>query len=282
LSWIDNIEVELKMKKALTFIIPVRHQDNARDWDKLKRNLQQTVSSIARQISDDWKAVIVANVGADLPQLPPSFEVKRVDFPPNQLHEQGNADKEEFYEAVRIDKGRRILAGMLHAGEMQHVMIVDDDDFVSRNLVEFVAKSPNDYGWYVRDGYLWDDGANYVYLYADFSQLCGSSHIIRADLLNLPPSFEAASDSFVRSMLGSHIFIREHLKENKTPLAPLPFTGAVYRVGHIGSHSKSQTVFAQYFFQRWLLRRPLELFRRLLRLRPLSKSIRQEYFGVSL
>ena len=30
----------------VTFIIPVRHQDNARDWGLLKANLTQTVASI--------------------------------------------------------------------------------------------------------------------------------------------------------------------------------------------------------------------------------------------
>ena len=78
------------MKKALTFVIPVRHQDNARDWGKLKSNLTATVKSIASQESTDWKAIIVANRGADLPALPAGFDVKWVDFASNPLHEQGS------------------------------------------------------------------------------------------------------------------------------------------------------------------------------------------------
>lgn len=266
------------MKKALTFVIPVRHQANARDWNKLKSNLSSTVASIAAQVNDDWKGIIVANRGADLPPLPAQFEVKWVDFEPNLLHEQGNVDKERFYEAVRIDKGRRILAGMLHAGEMQHVMVVDDDDFVSNKLSTMAKEHPKAHGWYVRDGYVWGDGSNYVYRFADFSKLCGTCYVIRADLYALPPTFEAATDEYTKRMLGSHIFIRDHLAATGTPLAPLPFIGAVYRVGHPGSHSKSLSVFDQYF-QRWLLKRPVELCRRLLRLRLLSSGIKREYFG---
>jgi glycosyltransferase involved in cell wall biosynthesis len=266
------------MKKALTFVIPVRHQANARDWNKLKSNLAATVKSIAAQQSSDWKAIIVANRGADLPALPIGVEVKWVDFEPNPLHEQGGVDKETFYEAVRLDKGRRILAGMLHAGPMQHVMVVDDDDFISNKLAALAAAQPQANGWFIREGYVWGDGSNYVYRFVDFSKLCGTCYLIRADLYELPASFEEASDEYVKRMLGSHIFIRDFLEKSGKPLAPVPFVGAVYRVGHVGSHSKSTSVFKQYF-PRWLVKRPLELLRRLRRLSFISPSMRSEYFG---
>ncbi len=122
------------MKNILTFIIPVRHQDNASDWRSLKDRLGQTIHSISSQDVEGWKAVIVANHGADLPNLPRNFDVKRVDFPPNQFYAKGSVDIWKYQDAVRFDRGRRILAGPLHAGEMGHIMIVDDDDFISRRF----------------------------------------------------------------------------------------------------------------------------------------------------
>jgi hypothetical protein len=101
-----------------------------------------TIRSIAAQDDKRWHAVIVANHGADLPELPEGFDVCRVDFPPNQIHQQGDASKEDFYNAFRIDKGRRVLAGMLHARDCGHFMIVDDDDFVSRRLTGLAASEP--------------------------------------------------------------------------------------------------------------------------------------------
>lgn len=71
----------------VTFIIPVRHQENARDWSRLKANLTQTVASISNQTNGDWRGIIVANEGADLPDLPEKFSAVRVTFPPNDLHE---------------------------------------------------------------------------------------------------------------------------------------------------------------------------------------------------
>jgi hypothetical protein len=34
---------------TLTFVVPVRHQANARDWSELKRNLAQTLRSLSSQ-----------------------------------------------------------------------------------------------------------------------------------------------------------------------------------------------------------------------------------------
>ena len=99
----------------VTFVIPVRHQDNASDWSLLKANLVQTIASISNQTNDDWRGVIVANEGADLPDLPERFVVERVAFPPNDMHELGKASREDFYDTFRADKGRRVLMGTICA-----------------------------------------------------------------------------------------------------------------------------------------------------------------------
>ncbi len=263
----------------LSFVIPVRHPDNASDWERLKQNLRQTVRSISQQDSDQWKAVIVANHGADIPDLPPRFEVARVDFPPNRLHEQGAADKEEFYEAFRGDKGRRVLAGMLHARGAGHLMIVDDDDFVSRRLASFVAANRAANGWYFRTGYVWGDDGALLYRHSDFSHLCGTSHIVRADLFGLPASLEAAEETYIRKMLGSHISIRDHLASAGAPLAPLPFVGAVYRTGHAQAHSRSRGVLREFLLRKSVLARPWTLAGRLARMQLKTPAIEREFFG---
>jgi hypothetical protein len=233
--------------------------------------------SIAAQTDDDWNAIVVANRGSQLPDLPHGFEVEWVDFPPNPLHERGRASREAFREAFRIDKGRRVLAGMFRGGQMKHVMIVDDDDFVSRRLVAFVTARPRAHGWYIKSGYVWQEGDPFLYRRTDFWQVCGTSHVVRADLYGLPETFETADETYIRRMLGSHKYLRGHLASAGTPLAPLPFEGAVYRVGNIGSHSQRRGVLAEYFSKRFLVKRPFEFVRRLGNLRPLSPRLRREF-----
>jgi hypothetical protein len=267
------------MNNILTFVIPVRHQDNARDWRQLKRNLAQTIESIASQDSDGWKCIIVANQGADLPRLPDNFFDIRVDFPPNPLHERGDASQEDHWKALRKDKGRRILAGMLAAGPMGHVMHVDDDDFVSNRLASFVAQHPQANGWYVRDGFLWSEGSRVLYRVSDFSKRSGTSHIIRSDLYELPATMNSASDDYISNMLGSHTFISEHLARMGTPLSPLPFLGAVYRTGHPGAHSRSPNIYRQFLIKKAFLRRPSMFLESLRRFEGKSVKIEKEFFG---
>lgn len=268
------------MKNVLTFIIPVRHQSNANNWAVIKNNLTDTIKSLENQDSAGWKAIVVANYGAELPDMPIGFEVKRVDFPPNPIFKKGSAPINEIYEAVRIDKGRRVLAGMLHAGEMGHVMIVDDDDFVNRKLTSFISKNSLADGYFVKNGFVWGSGGKWIYNYdGNFSHLCGTSHIIRSDLYNLPSSFEAATESYIKTMLGSHRFIFDELKNNDKTLLPLPFHGAVYRVGHSENHSRSNGMLEQYIFRKQLWKKPVKQIKRLFRLRRIDKTIINDFFG---
>lgn len=264
----------------LTFIIPVRHQDNARDWGRLRANLAQTLASVAAQDHGDWRGIVVANEGADLPPLPPGFLAERVGFPPNTMHEMGTSGRDAFLDAFRIDKGHRVLAGMLAARDSRYFMIVDDDDFVSRRLARHVALFDGGPGWVLRHGYAWTDGGRLLYAHDDFNHICGTSLIIRSDIYALPASAQDADPQFVTDMLGSHHGVNALLAHRGKPLAPLPFRGAIYRVGHAGSHSRTPGIVRRFVLRGRWHRHPLALARNTTRLRPLNRHLRCEFFGV--
>lgn len=264
---------------TLTFIVPVRHQDNASDWNKLCSNLGQTARSIAGQRAAGWRAVVVANEGADLPPLPPGFEVERVTFPPNNMHDLSQGPREAVLDAFRFDKGRRVLSGMLRARDSAFFMVVDDDDLVSAELTGFVVRNPGGQGWAVTRGYVWNDDGSIFLEHDDFNHICGSSLIIAGGLFELPDRFEDADPDFIKARLGSHYGVATILEEAGTPLAPLPFRGAAYRVANPGSHSKTPGLFEKYVFTRSNLRRPHRLLKALFRLRLINRSLRREFFG---
>jgi len=262
----------------LTFIIPIRHQANAKDWGALKANLVQTMRSIAAQSDPRWRGFVVANHGADLPVLPAGFSAVGVDFPPNSLHDKGSAPLEQVYQAFRMDKGRRVLAGLIAARPQGHVMIVDDDDFVSNRLVSYVAQNSSHNGWFVRQGYVWSPGDALVFRDEDFYHVCGTSHIIRADLYQVPARIEDASAEYIARMLGSHVHLAPALAAEGHPLEPLPFPGAIYRIGHPGAHSKSWGLIGKCLLP-GLMQGPMEFLRRVNRLYRLSPDMRAEFFG---
>ena len=265
----------------LTFIIPVRHPANSRDWTQQVCTLLETVASISNQTHSGWRAIVVANTVAELPELPSQFDVERVEFPPNPHHEKASVEIEQFYDAFRLDKGRRVLAALLKARESRFIMIVDDDDFVSCKLTEFVAGHSFSNGWTIQDGLVWGDGGSILYRHCNFSSFCGTSHIVRTDLYEIPEKFGTASNSYIKTMLGSHRFIGPYLASKGTPLETLPFLGAVYRTGHSGAHSKSGQILPKFIFNKDNLRRPFAVPRHLARLRLLTPALRREFFGAS-
>jgi hypothetical protein len=80
-------------------------------------------------------------------------------------------------------------------------------------------------------------------------------------------------------MLGSHIRIADILAERGTPLATLPFRGAVYRVAHGGSHSKTPSLLVKYFLSRKALKRPRRMLGNLRKLRLVDARAKHEFFG---
>lgn len=270
---------EPRQDSLVTFVIPVRHQDNAKSWPELTARLAQTMASVAAQSHPDWQGIVVANHGAQLPPLPPGFCEVRVDFPPNDMHELGKQGHEAFYEAFRLDKGRRVLAGMLAAPGSRYFMIVDDDDFVSREIAGFLAEQPEENGWTIDRGYVWSEDGNMLIQHDNFHYLCGTSLVVRGELYALPRRFEDADMEWVKSMLGSHVQIAGILEKQGRPLASLPFRGAVYRVGHTGSHSRAPGIARMYFFNAKAWRNPRQIFRDLRKLRRLTPALRREFFG---
>lgn len=262
---------------TVTFIIPIRHFENIRDHKKHDLNLRQTIASISNQTCSDWSAIIIANHGMKLPALPKGFSVKYVNFDKNNKHDD-MTNIEEFRDAVRLDKGSRILTGMLSSPNSKYFMVVDDDDLINCNIVDYVKKKYGIYGWIISDGYMWDDGTKLLYQKNNFNKLCGTSLIIRSDLYNLPNSFDEASDLYIKDMLGSHIRIDSILEKNATPLEKLPFYGAIYRVGHICSHSKNRGIF-DFFIKNRFFKKPFVLLKNLVKLRLITKQIKRDFWG---
>jgi hypothetical protein len=263
----------------VTFLIPVRHPDNSPDWSRLKANLAQTVRSISAQTHRDWRGIVIANEGSDLPALPQNFSVEWVSFPANQLHDLNSGSREQILDAFRMDKGRRVLKGMLAARDSRFFMIVDDDDFVSARITQHAAKNPTANGWTVDLGYVWDDGGSILYRHPALNHVCGSSLIVRSDLYGLPETFESATPDYIKDMLGSHRRIATLLEQRGTPLASLPFPGAIYRVGHAGSHSQTPPILRKYVLNKQTIRRPHQIVRHLARLRFVDSAARREFFG---
>lgn len=264
------------MATSLVFVIPVRHPGSVADWPRLKGYLAATLASIAAQTSPNWECVVVANAEADLPALPPNCRVERVDMPLPVMPDR-TRQLEAYYDAVRHDKGLRIHAGLKGIPEDAHVMVVDFDDFVHRGLVEFVDANRKAAGWHVSRGYVWS-GGSWCFAHPAFHRLCGTSHLIRRDLLGRFVIADGGLDiPAIKRRLGSHIFIDEDLAQEGNPLVNLPFPGAVYRIGNPQSTSGNGQLTSLMTPYADLLRHPRRFVRNMLRYRRMTDTIRQDF-----
>jgi hypothetical protein len=167
---------------------------------------------------------------------------------------------------------------MRAAEATDYFMVVDDDDFVSRRLSGFVEAGRGQPGWHVRRGYVWNTGGRLLYEHDNFHKYCGTSHIVRSDLIDLSGKDDDAGIAYLKRMLGSHIHIADDLAGQGTPLASLPFIGAVYRIGHSGSHSRSSSLLQTFLWRRWLFKSPRNLVRVLRRFSRRNREIDREFF----
>jgi hypothetical protein len=167
---------------------------------------------------------------------------------------------------------------MLAAPNTTFFMIVDDDDFVSSRLADYVARHPDENGWYIDRGYMWSEGNLLLGAISKFFMLCGTSHIINARLYDLERLRRIDADDYMKRMLGSHVAVAQELAAAGAPLKALPFFGAIYRVGHPGAHSNSTGLMAT-FFKKATLANPLRFIKTALSLRFITPKLRREFFG---
>ena len=153
-------------------------------------------------------------------------------------------------------------------------MVVDDDDFVCSDITAFAVANCDALGWYFDKGYVWMEASRFLFLSSEFNKLCGTSHLVRSDLYRLPEVLDDDAMEYVKAMMGSHIKMESILKEQGIHLSPLPFIGAIYRVGHMESHSQwlaqSDNIFRSFLINRNTLSRPKLLLRNAMRFRVLD------------
>jgi hypothetical protein len=225
---------------VLGFVTSLPHPANCRSYPERCDLLTLTLASILAQTAPDIRVVVVANARPTNPIGDARVEVVLVPFAPSASPAGAPTAVWGIYE----DKGAKLAVGTsaLVAAGASHVMIVDSDDFVHRGLAAHVAAHGDDPGWFSPTGYFHVRGSRTVRVMpADFHQRNGSTHIVRTDLLAVPPgldptlSRDGVLDTLGRertvALLGRHRPIVEHCAAAGAPLVPLPFPSAIWEIG---------------------------------------------------
>lgn len=246
---------------TLSFVIPVRDPKGVKNWPQIKDILEKTLSSLH---ATGGAVFVAASRGSDLPQLHGAHLVE-LDLPYSELPP---PHTEQRYDAIRMDKGARIMHALVRYRPKGHVMVVDYDDLVHREITDLPRNNPDTPGWILNAGYVFDSSGTCYHINRGFNKICGTSVIVRSDLLAIPQKVEDIDYQWAATMLGSHRFIQEYFaKSSDTKFIEVNRPLSAYRIGYGDNVSGMDTVKSAYFDSEILLT-PKKFLKNLLRLRP--------------
>lgn len=229
----------------LAFITSLRHPTNSNDYARVEMLLLESLRSVTSQTSEDFVVIVVGNKEPKVP-LPDKVHFVRVRYP---------APAERGVRVNRTtlirDKGTKLGIGLIAARAFSpdYVMIFDADDFVHRDLAEFVGNHPGQDGWVIRDGWMYSRARSAYQPTSDFNRRCGTSFIVPFEAYAVPEDLDVrATRSQVRAaygerlpkIIGAHKWAVEWHEAQGRRLETLPFRGAVYHVDTGENHSTNE------------------------------------------
>lgn len=231
---LSNMLYNIGREELLYFIIPLISRKASKDWNMVSELFNRTLWSCYNQTDPNFRIIVACH---DIPELTQKYD-SRVEFIRVTENE---APIPKTQEEKMMDKGYKthILAMRLRELGGGYAMMVDGDDLVSCHLAEFVNKNPNQNGFYVKTGYVYFVGDNYMKIMPKFSS--GSACIVNYSVEDLPSDSTGArtpnNDKNPWIIRKRHGGIVPFCEQTGRPLKPLPFKGAVYVLGSGENHS---------------------------------------------
>jgi hypothetical protein len=247
----------------LDFIIPLKSRAVSKDWETVERLCERSVRSVLGQTSDEFRLILVCTDRPDIDLTHPSITVVQNDFP----------IPDSRPESRMHDKGLKVRRGLVEAGNLgggAHVMIVDADDCIHRQLAEWVEKHDICQSWVIDQGYWYEEGSRTIRLIKDFDQICGTSFVARLESDDFPADMEAPRGTYFDYLIDGHVKATDYLRKHGRPVASLPFPGSIYVKETGENYTGKKGPGFQYLGLRTHLRQ-------LVQIRPLTPAIRSNF-----
>lgn len=203
----------------LIFIIPVKNKEVSYSWNNTKSLLIKTLKSILNQTSYNFKIIVASGHSLQIEddQIKNSNKLKYITtnkiYKHNLSVEQKRKDKAEklhlaFNEAIKYNPN--------------YISVVDADDFISKNLVEYIENNKDNIGYCLNSGYVYDGNTTneMFYVRKELSTFCGSTLIVKPELFK----YTFDDDGIYKHFQNNHI--------NGVPMPDIPFPSVIYNKGH--------------------------------------------------
>jgi len=214
------------------FAVPLISKQACHDWGRVESLLNSTLGSILNSTSQDYKVLIACH---DIPNTQYNDNNKinylKAEFPPLMNQNKRMLDK--------IFKLKMIGLEIQKNEDDCFVMLMDADDLISNNLVEYINKDGNSYGYYIYKGYELNYSSKRLRYCPRYNRLCGSSIILRVSKYDLPTSLDQyEEDNYFNKMISvGHRYCEPISKSLNRPLKKIPFAGGIYIINNGENHT---------------------------------------------
>lgn len=198
------------------------------NWEMVTTLFNRTLWSCFNQTDPNFRIIIACH---EIPKLTKTYD-ERVEF--IRVSEKQSPIPKTQLEKM-IDKGYKTHTLAMRVRELGggYAMLVDADDLVSCRLAEFVNNHPDESGFFVKTGYVYFVGDDYMKVLPRFSS--GSAFIVNYAIKDLPESYPDVitpnCDENECIMRKRHGGVVAACNSAGRPLKPLPFKAAVYVLG---------------------------------------------------
>ncbi len=232
------------------FITSIRHPNNAKNYSVILDLLKLTISSVCAQNTNfAFKFLIVCNERPNINVDESIVEFLEVDFP-----QPGDGKSIELaFESVLKDKGSKLAAGLAWINQYSpsKVFIIDADDWVNNNIVEYVSINNDTHFWHVDTGYLINLASKKSTQKHGLCRYCGSTYIYDykqlLDIIEYKGTLDKVvtqsevidniNDFGMNYILGDHRRQLGHFNKINKKIVPLPFKAICWVLDTGENHS---------------------------------------------
>lgn len=219
------------------FVIPLKSKKVTSDWAVTCRLLDQTLNSLALQTCKDFRAVVVGHEKPNLSNT--AWQIAEYITSPFDLPIiKGNYKYYKDFNRIS-DKYHKIVTGIqfFRRENLSYLMVLDADDLIHKDLVDYVLKEKDPNGYIIKKGYQYYMKSKRLIYKQNLDKICGSTTIIHVDLVEFPEMVNNESISSLQSTSIpwghlAHSEMEAYFQQNNKPLRIIPLPGVVYVMQH--------------------------------------------------